>query len=71
MNDEDLAATLESLADSLRHAQAVGHVNEFLLGEIVHDLADGARIDTTISQECSSGSVHGWINYRSRKIRLG
>lgn len=43
MNDEDLAATLESLADSLRHAQAVGHVNGFLLGEIVHDLADRAR----------------------------
>jgi hypothetical protein len=43
MNDEELATTLETLADSMRYAQAVGRVNGFLLGEIVHDLADRAR----------------------------
>ena len=43
MNDEELAATLETLADSLRHAEAVVRTNSFLLGEIVDDLANRAR----------------------------
>ena len=56
MNDEELATTLETLADSMRYAQAVGCVNGFLLGEIVrarnrHDYLAGmfgrisARLD--------------------------
>jgi hypothetical protein len=43
MNDEELATRLETLADSATYAQALGCVNGFLLGEIVHDLADRAR----------------------------
>jgi hypothetical protein len=43
MNDEELATTLETLVDSARYARALGRVNGFLLGEIVHDLADRAR----------------------------
>ncbi len=43
MNDEELATTLKTLGNSVRYAQALGCVNGFLLGEIVHDLADRAR----------------------------
>ncbi len=43
MSEKELAATLETLAYSARHAEAVGRMNGLLLGEIVHDLADGAR----------------------------
>ena len=43
MGDKELAATLETLAYSVTQTEAVGRMNGLLLGEIVHDLADGAR----------------------------
>jgi len=43
MSDKELAATLETLAYSVRQTEAVGRMSGLLLGEIVHDLADGAR----------------------------
>ncbi|WP_158814181.1 type II toxin-antitoxin system HicB family antitoxin [Methylocapsa sp. S129] len=43
IDDKDLSARLEKLADCIRHTQAVSLANNYLLAEIVRDLADGAR----------------------------
>ena len=43
MDDGELSATLEKLADSARRAQAVSLANNYLLTEIIRDLADLAR----------------------------
>lgn len=43
LNDKELAAILERLAESARHTQAMSLANNYLLAEIVGELADGAR----------------------------
>jgi hypothetical protein len=43
MDDQELAAILNALTDSVRRAEATTEANSLLLAEIVRDLADAAR----------------------------
>ena len=63
--DPQLARVSMSRRDSVRSLRIGG----LAVNRVVSHFPQ--EIDTTISQVCSSGSVYGWINYRSRKIRLG
>jgi hypothetical protein len=43
MGNEDLAAKLDALAESMRRMQAFAHANNLLLAAIVNDLANSAN----------------------------
>jgi hypothetical protein len=43
MDDEELSLALEKIADSMREARALALANNYVLSEIVRDLADDAR----------------------------
>jgi hypothetical protein len=43
MGDEELSAVEQKIVDSVRHMHALNLVNNYLLAEIVRDLADAAN----------------------------
>ena len=43
MDDNELSSAFEKIADSVREARAVALANNYVLAEIVRDLADDAR----------------------------
>jgi hypothetical protein len=43
MDDKELSLALEKIADSVREARALALANNYVLSEIVRDLADDAR----------------------------
>jgi hypothetical protein len=43
MDDKELSLALEKIADSMREARALALANNYVLSEIVRDLADDAR----------------------------
>jgi quinolinate synthase len=63
MNDDKRSAVPKKIEESVRHTQAMTLAHNYLLAEIIGELADAA-IDTMISPTCSNASVRMPISSR-------